>query len=190
MGREYSAAGRLYGCSGACWALAVDNVPTDSAAAAMLASAAVCRRLVTRAGPLISSGPYSPTKPNFPAGIYQTAGNYAIRGECYTKAETYSRREIDSRISPRNTASATTNGWWECGDTGIIYQWGIAYQGGVIKFPKQFRTQCFSVVTNIYYNGSVESSDTQWPVFNIKADSFQTIYSSKGWYLTWFAIGK
>ncbi|PHM69250.1 gp53-like domain-containing protein [Xenorhabdus kozodoii] len=125
-----------------------------------------------------------------PKGNYAPAGNYAIRGECYTKSETYSRREIDSRISPRNMASATTNGWWECGDTGIIYQWGISYQGGVIKFPKQFRTQCFSVVTNIYTDWATSSGDNQWPVFNLRTDSFQTQDNTKGWYLTWFAIGK
>ncbi|MBC8951843.1 phage tail protein [Xenorhabdus sp. PB62.4] len=122
-------------------------------------------------------------------GNYQPAGDYAIRGECYTKSETYSRSEIDSRISQRNMASATANGWWECGDTGIIYQWGISYQGGVIKFPKPFRTQCFSVVTNIYYDKPT-SGDNQWPVFNLRTDSFQTQVDTKGWYLTWFAIGK
>lgn len=46
----------------------------------------------------------------------------AINVGAYTKAE------VDSRINAKgtkNTAHLATNGWWKCGDTGLIKQWGI-----------------------------------------------------------------
>ncbi|WP_334470859.1 gp53-like domain-containing protein [Arsenophonus sp. PmNCSU2021_1] len=40
----------------------------------------------------------------------------------------YTKVEVDSRINAKgakNTAHLVTNGWWKCGDTGLIRQWGI-----------------------------------------------------------------
>ncbi|WP_269149743.1 hypothetical protein [Photorhabdus khanii] len=30
----------------------------------------------------------------------------------------------------QNTALKSVNGWWKCGDTEIIYQWGYNPKGG------------------------------------------------------------
>ncbi|MFT4464007.1 MAG: hypothetical protein ACMX3H_03420, partial [Sodalis sp. (in: enterobacteria)] len=46
--------------------------------------------------------------------------------------------------SKTNTAKREVNGWWKCGDTGLIIQWGIYGKGQVgtydfplpIRFPK------------------------------------------------------
>ncbi|PQQ27692.1 gp53-like domain-containing protein [Photorhabdus hindustanensis] len=49
-----------------------------------------------------------------------------------------------------NTANKVVNGWWKCGDTGIIIQWGLA-SGSVNvndyrNFPIQFPNTCFQIV--------------------------------------------
>ncbi|MBS9429056.1 hypothetical protein EAE93_13595 [Photorhabdus akhurstii] len=119
-----------------------------------------------------------------PLGNYQPAGNYTVRGESYTKGES------DGRYGVKNTANLSANGWWKCGNTGLIYQWGISVTGGVVKFPIPFKNKCFSVMTNIYYDRPVKGGDNQWPVFNLFTDSFQTQYKSAGWFFTWFAVGE
>lgn len=46
---------------------------------------------------------------------------------------TYTRAEIDKKIisaGGKNTAGKGVNGWWKCGDTGLIIQWGIVTSGG------------------------------------------------------------
>ncbi|WP_422108677.1 gp53-like domain-containing protein [Xenorhabdus bovienii] len=50
-----------------------------------------------------------------------------------------------SNLSPRNTALKEPNGWWQCGDTGIIRQWGFFGGNGSITFPRKFP----NAVTNI-----------------------------------------
>ncbi|PVF37757.1 hypothetical protein A9313_21545, partial [Yersinia pestis] len=44
----------------------------------------------------------------------------------------YTKAEVDSRIAARgakNTASKAARGWWKCGDTGVIFQWGTVGRG-------------------------------------------------------------
>ncbi|AWK43921.1 hypothetical protein GPY51_18330 [Photorhabdus laumondii subsp. laumondii] len=39
----------------------------------------------------------------------------------------YTKEEVDNEVNAkgnRNSASKAINGWWRCGDTGVIYQWG------------------------------------------------------------------
>ncbi|MBS9423901.1 gp53-like domain-containing protein [Photorhabdus caribbeanensis] len=75
-------------------------------------------------------------------GKYQPRGNYQPIGQSYTKAES------DSRYASKNTASlVATNGWWKCGDTGIIYQWGkspeeINETSNTYYFPIAFPSTC------------------------------------------------
>ncbi|NHB61196.1 gp53-like domain-containing protein [Photorhabdus sp. RW14-46] len=49
-----------------------------------------------------------------------------------------------------NTANKVVNGWWKCGDTGIIIQWGQANGCGAINdyryFPISFPNACFQIV--------------------------------------------
>lgn len=57
------------------------------------------------------------------------------------------RYQVKGSYGKPNTASKAANGWWQCGDTGIIEQW---IQGGTvtsettqtITFPKAFPTAC------------------------------------------------
>ncbi|WP_083451944.1 phage tail protein [Photorhabdus heterorhabditis] len=79
-----------------------------------------------------------------PRGSYQPAGNYAVRGECYTK------QESDSRYGAKNTANISGNGWWECKDTGIIYQWAShSWRSGQslnFNFPRVFPNAVFVIM--------------------------------------------
>ncbi|WP_445496116.1 gp53-like domain-containing protein [Photorhabdus sp. SF281] len=39
----------------------------------------------------------------------------------------YTKEEVDNQVNAkgnRNSASKEINGWWRCGDAGVIYQWG------------------------------------------------------------------
>ncbi|OCA56729.1 gp53-like domain-containing protein [Photorhabdus namnaonensis] len=63
----------------------------------------------------------------------------------------YTKAEVDSRVNTKvnmNTANKDVNGWWKCGDTGIVYQWGFV--GGrdnyLVNFPIRFPNVCTSVV--------------------------------------------
>ncbi|NHB93601.1 hypothetical protein C5469_16205 [Photorhabdus cinerea] len=79
-----------------------------------------------------------------PRGNYQPAGNYAPMGQSYTKPES------DSRYGSKNTALKSTNGWWKCGDTGMIYQWAnhLWYAGQSLNFnfPISFPNAVFGIV--------------------------------------------
>lgn len=53
----------------------------------------------------------------------------------------------DVGAGAKNTASKAENGWWKCGDTGIIYQWGkktITYNDYFINFPIAFPNKLLS----------------------------------------------
>ncbi|MEQ5565242.1 hypothetical protein ABN335_15120 [Providencia rettgeri] len=72
---------------------------------------------------------------------------------------TYTKEEIDKKIiasGGKNTASKLANGWWKCGDTGLIYQWGIATHAKKTMFPIAFPTMCAQIVLGC--NGSTGSS--------------------------------
>ncbi|MGJ0639413.1 gp53-like domain-containing protein, partial [Xenorhabdus bovienii] len=48
----------------------------------------------------------------------------------------------------KNTALKSSRGWWECGDTGIILQWGVVTRGSDetrVDFPVKYANACFSV---------------------------------------------
>ncbi|SFU62414.1 phage tail protein [Xenorhabdus koppenhoeferi] len=65
--------------------------------------------------------------------------------------EAYTKTEVDNKIQnigSKNTELKAQNGWWKCGDTGIIFQWG--YSKGLlgesrewITFPITFPAICF-----------------------------------------------
>ncbi|MBS9432601.1 gp53-like domain-containing protein [Photorhabdus hainanensis] len=88
-----------------------------------------------------------------------------------------------------NTALKAVNGWWKCGDTGIIYQWGYNPKGGpgqiTVTYPIPFPTACLSMQVSVYSNA-------------IPADNYSTVYefNSAGAIIGrdnlgsyWFAIG-
>ncbi|EQC3293105.1 phage tail protein [Proteus mirabilis] len=75
----------------------------------------------------------------------------------------YNRSEVDSRINARgnkNTASKAINGWWKCGDTGLIYQWGIDSRVRDdtffdIKLPVKFPNKFLSISVTPIINSPV-----------------------------------
>ncbi|WP_340618605.1 phage tail protein [Xenorhabdus entomophaga] len=99
-------------------------------------------------------------------GNYQPAGNYAIRGEIYTKPES------DARYGGKNTAKKSANGWWQCGDTGIIHQWVQGKQqysedNQVITFPRKFPNQVLAIYVSTKINNPTN--------LNLANDWFQVI---------------
>ncbi|TDB55842.1 gp53-like domain-containing protein [Photorhabdus khanii] len=64
--------------------------------------------------------------------------------------------EVDKKINTKgnkNTAGKAVNGWWKCGDTGVIYQWGrtdVLQSGHVarIQLPISFSNMDYSVNIN------------------------------------------
>ncbi|QIF95141.1 gp53-like domain-containing protein [Proteus vulgaris] len=91
-----------------------------------------------------------------PKGNYQPAGNYALKGESYTKSESdnryplksdvYSKLASDDKYGLKNTANKAESGWWKCGDTGLIYQWGkvagSTSETDTRNFPIKFPNKC------------------------------------------------
>lgn len=91
-----------------------------------------------------------------PKGNYQPAGNYALKGESYTKSESdnryplksdvYSKLASDDKYGLKNTANKAESGWWKCGDTGLIYQWGkvsgSTSDTDTRNFPIKFPNKC------------------------------------------------
>ncbi len=88
-------------------------------------------------------------------------GTIALSGDSYTKAESnkqlddiknnvYSKSASDGKYGLKNTISKLDNGWWKCGDTGLIYQYGIV--SGCVSsdesrsFPIPFPNKCLSMV--------------------------------------------
>lgn len=103
---------------------------------------------------------------------------------------TYYKSEIDVRIA-RNTATRSMNGWWQCGNTRITYQWGIVTRIANetnVYFPISFSEVCWNVqltVSNI--NG--QASGANILVKNLSTSGF-TYYSEVGENSAyWFAIG-
>jgi hypothetical protein len=87
-------------------------------------------------------------------------GVMALRGDSYTKSESdsryplktdvYSKLATDSKYGLKNTSSKLDNGWWKCGDTGLIYQFGVV-SGCVNRdesraFTIPFPNKCLSII--------------------------------------------
>jgi phage-related tail fiber protein len=91
-----------------------------------------------------------------PKGSYQPIGNYALKGESYTKSDSngryplksdvYSKTATDAKYGLKNTANKSESGWWKCGDTGLIYQWGkisgSTSETDTRNFPIKFPNKC------------------------------------------------
>jgi len=70
---------------------------------------------------------------------YQPKGNYLATGYSYSKSESDGKYQPKGSYSNKNTVSKALNGWWKCGDTGLIYFWGetppIEYTTITIDMP-------------------------------------------------------
>lgn len=83
-------------------------------------------------------------------GRKQASGDYALRGESYTKSESDAKYQPKGNYGAKNTANKALSGWWKCGDTGVIYQWGDA-KGCITadqtrNFPIAFPNACVQIV--------------------------------------------
>ncbi|OCQ52661.1 Phage tail fiber repeat protein [Photorhabdus australis subsp. thailandensis] len=108
--------------------------------------------------------------------------------------DVYTKAEVDSRVNTKvnmNTAGKDINGWWKCGDTGIIYQWGTVNWTGYdtpVNFPIQFPNVCVNVLLTLSHKSDLKSS------YNTVANKLSVTGFNYWAYPTeisafWFAIG-
>ncbi|TDB49239.1 gp53-like domain-containing protein [Photorhabdus khanii] len=124
-------------------------------------------------------------------GNYQPAGNYAPAGQSYTKSES------DSLYGSKNTALKAESGWWRCGDTGMIYQWGrtpgtLSETFAHYSFPIAFPTTCaIGVATPDYHTTEKGSLSAYFYILNnasfrLTLDQASNDQPAR---VFWFAIG-
>ncbi|MBD2806571.1 hypothetical protein ID855_18130 [Xenorhabdus sp. ZM] len=98
-----------------------------------------------------------------------------------TGSQVYDRdNRGEHRLGRQNTANIG-RGWWKCGDTGLIIQWGIAHghiptslmtngwaeSSTLVTFPIQFPNRCISLSCSLNDGGT----QNQWVAvaqFNIR----------------------
>lgn len=100
------------------------------------------------------SAPNSANDKNF---SFQTDGQLILPNYANFDA----RYQAKGSYGKPNTASKASNGWWKCGDTGVIRQWGVVAVGDnqvvTANFPIAFPTACTSlVVTARSQSGNTE----------------------------------
>lgn len=65
------------------------------------------------------------------------------------------RKNLGITEATKNTASKEA-GWWKCGDTGIIRQWGVVDVGDdqykTFSFPIAFPNRCASLISTVNYD--------------------------------------
>ncbi len=122
-------------------------------------------------------------------------GTIALSGDSYTKSESnkqlddiknnvYSKSESDGKYGLKNTISKLDNGWWKCGDTGLIYQYGIV--SGCVSsdesrsFPIPFPNKCLSMVGG-YLNENEWGQGISMRVIDNKTFFSVVRSSSGGW---------
>ncbi|WP_270770662.1 phage tail protein [Proteus mirabilis] len=98
----------------------------------------------------------------------------------------------DVGAGAKNTASKAEKGWWKCGDTGIIYQWGQANSnGGDVTYPIRFPNKVFIVTATVKNHAG--NSDTVF-ILNETTSGFKPVgrsptASNLNLTFNWFAIG-
>ena len=143
----------------------------------------------------VKPGDYS----NFDARYYtksQTDTAYMAKTGAYTKAE------VDSRVNakaPMNTASKAVNGWWKCGSTGLIIQWGQIPAGNgervvPVTFPVAFPNAVRSVsgiISNASENVDLDAFLEYTDLNNRASVRFMLGNTTGGWSMggCWMAIG-
>lgn len=144
---------------------------------------------------VIQPGDYS----NFDTRYYtksQTDAAYMGKTVAYTKAE------VDSRINtkgPTNTASKAVNGWWKCGSTGVIIQWGqIPAASGervvAVTFPVAFPSAVCSmsgIIANPSENVELDAFLEYTNLNNRASVRLMLGNTTGGWSMggCWMAIG-
>ncbi|WP_444852387.1 gp53-like domain-containing protein [Salmonella enterica] len=85
----------------------------------------------------------------------------------------------------KNTASKAANGWWKCGSTGLIIQWGyVTSAGNGVTFPIVFPSACQNfTITNAH-------TRADWCIsLNTLSNTGATFYSENNGNMYWSAIG-
>ncbi|NHB89182.1 gp53-like domain-containing protein [Photorhabdus tasmaniensis] len=119
-----------------------------------------------------------------PRGNYQPAGNYAPTGLSYTKSES------DSRYGSKNTALKSSNGWWKCNDTGMIYQWGLVERKNdttAVNFPIVYPNKCFNIQLTL--GNAYRNSSSNIVAYEASNSGFACVAYSQEVWAYWFAMG-
>ncbi|MDB6372506.1 pyocin knob domain-containing protein, partial [Photorhabdus bodei] len=109
----------------------------------------------------------------------------------------YTTGECDGRYGSKNMALKSTNGWWKCGDTGVIYQWGVTrvlepLEIITVQLPVRFSNACVNVMLTVNRLGasggiangySAVLSPSSFKLTNDYANTGISV----GYY--WFAVG-
>ncbi|WP_245006730.1 phage tail protein [Erwinia persicina] len=114
----------------------------------------------------------------------------------------YTKAEVDSRVNakaPMNTASKAVNGWWKCGSTGLIIQWGQIPAGNgervvPVTFPVAFPNAVRSVsgiISNASENVDLDAFLEYTDLNNRASVRFMLGNTTGGWSMggCWMAIG-
>lgn len=126
--------------------------------------------------------------------------NIFFRGSSDGKSWTSWKRILTDSDTGINSASKAQNGWWKCGATGVIYQWGTvdyARNPGEVN-----RTITFPIAFNVCLNvQATRKSDGSWRsdggvnVVTVNRNNFIADLQLYGGSdsglrgLTWFAVG-
>ncbi|CDH02853.1 phage tail protein [Xenorhabdus bovienii] len=137
--------------------------------------------------------------------LYQKSELYTKRDlytktELYTKDALYTKAESNNRFGYKNTSDAVQNGWWKCGDTGLMFQWGytdniLAESSETIKFPLEFSYRCFGGIATPSYTHASSSNSSAY-FFNLNDGKHAVITCDQavgtpddGTYIFWWAVG-
>ncbi|MFN6754004.1 gp53-like domain-containing protein [Proteus mirabilis] len=126
-------------------------------------------------------------------GKYQPKGNYLASGYSYSKGESDGKYQPKGSYSVKNQAKKTDNGWWKCGDTGIIYQWGNSGSiprdsDKILTFPLLFPNKCLSVIA-VSNKRNYDPYNNGVSVINLTNKNFTITHQSYESSYYWFAIG-
>ncbi|MDH2899213.1 gp53-like domain-containing protein, partial [Rahnella variigena] len=100
--------------------------------------------------------------------------------------------------SPNNRQPVNTNtanlggGWWRCGDTGMIKQWGVVNKGSrgwsTVNFPIPFPNTCVNVQVTVLNGGNGTFNDNYGTAqiinnigFTCGQDSGGSYWEATGW---------
>lgn len=119
--------------------------------------------------------------------------------EIITENARYTRRydldkplDIKWETSRLNEVLKARNGWWKCGDTGLIKQWGTANTDLIVNFPIAFPVTCTNLSISLIsaepkYADSVFISTTDHLGFSYQTVTPEAIKRTSRIY--WTAIG-
>ncbi|CDH00988.1 phage tail protein [Xenorhabdus bovienii] len=131
--------------------------------------------------------------------LYKKSELYT-KDDLYKKSELYTVTESNNRFGYKNDAKLDQNGWWKCGDTGVIFQWGytektLAESSETITFSTEFPRRCFGgLASPSYPHASSSNSSAYFFNLNDGKRAIITCDQSAGApddrsYIFWWAVG-